>query len=196
LFFVIALESPFAAALNHLLRSEPWARERLAPFAGAGLELRSPPLPALRFVIAVEGSLAPARENEAPPALTVTLTPAVLPALLRGEDHLVRALKVDGDPKLADAVLYLARHLRWDAEEDLSLWLGDAAAHRIARGARGFAASQVDAGRRALESLMEYVTEEQPLLVRRGEADELGRRAARLRDALDRLEQRLERLAG
>ena len=33
-------ESPFAAGLNHLLESESWARERLAPFAGETIELR------------------------------------------------------------------------------------------------------------------------------------------------------------
>ena len=35
-------ESPVAAALNHLLEAESWARERLAPFAGETLELREP----------------------------------------------------------------------------------------------------------------------------------------------------------
>ena len=53
-------ESPIAAALNHLLESEPWARERLAPFAGEALELRAPPLPALRFLVAADGRLSAA----------------------------------------------------------------------------------------------------------------------------------------
>jgi hypothetical protein len=53
-------ESPVAAALNHLLESETWARERLAPFAGEALELRAPPLPALRFLIAADGRPPPA----------------------------------------------------------------------------------------------------------------------------------------
>ena len=52
-------ESPFAAALNLMLESEPWARERLAPFAGEVLELRAPPLPALRFsVVAIATRMA------------------------------------------------------------------------------------------------------------------------------------------
>ncbi len=40
---------PFSLALNHLLEREPWARERLAPFAGRTVELRNPPFPALRL---------------------------------------------------------------------------------------------------------------------------------------------------
>src|SRR5204862_533786 len=33
----------FCFALNHLLDAAPWARERLAPFAGESLELSAPP---------------------------------------------------------------------------------------------------------------------------------------------------------
>ena len=56
---MLTFESPFAAALNRLLQSEPWARERLRPFASETLELRAPPLPQLRFTITAEGGLAP-----------------------------------------------------------------------------------------------------------------------------------------
>src|SRR5579862_6587485 len=52
-------ESPFAAALNHLLDAEPWARERLLPFASETLELRAPPLPALRFAVTADGRQPP-----------------------------------------------------------------------------------------------------------------------------------------
>jgi len=45
------LETPLVAAINRVLEAEGWARERLAPFAGEALELRAPPLPALRFSI-------------------------------------------------------------------------------------------------------------------------------------------------
>ncbi len=66
------LESPIAAALNHLLAAEPWARERLAPHAGKLLELRSPPLPALRFAVQDDGRLGPA------PAGTATVSAPTL----------------------------------------------------------------------------------------------------------------------
>ena len=49
------LETPLAAALNRLLEAEDWARARLAPFAGETVELRAPPLPALRFAVRAEG---------------------------------------------------------------------------------------------------------------------------------------------
>ncbi len=164
------------------------------PFAGAVVQLQAPsPLPALRLAVSDGGTLLPASEG-ATPILTLTLMPAALPALLKGQENLMRAVRVEGNEKLADAILFLVRHLRWDVEEDLSRVVGDTAARRIASGARTLAAWQLEAARRALEGLMEYAGEEGRVLVPRAESDELGRRTARLRDALERLEQRLSLL--
>ncbi len=190
-------ESPFAAALNYLLESEPWARERLMPFAGEGLELRAPPLPALRFTIAADGKLAAGGPRPGPasrPALVITVGPGALAAALKGEEHLLRAVEVAGNARLAGEVMFLFRHLRLDAEEEAARLVGDVAAHRLAGIARGAAAWHADAARRVAEALVEYATEEKPLLVKRGELEEVATAHARLRDGLDRLEKRLGRL--
>jgi ubiquinone biosynthesis protein UbiJ len=185
-------ESPVAAALNHLLEGESWARERLAPFAGEALELRAPPLPALRFAIAAGGRLAPAAAD-AVPSLAITVGTQALPALARGEEHFLRAIEVSGNARLASEVMFLFRHLRWDFEEDLSRLVGDAAAHRAARAARTLIAWQRDAAQRIAEGLMDYAVEEKHLLVPRAELVKLAQGAAQLRDALERLQKRLER---
>jgi ubiquinone biosynthesis accessory factor UbiJ len=189
------LESPFARALSHLLEAAPWARERLAPFAGRTLEVRAPLAPALRFTVAAGGLLELAAEGAAP-ALVVALGPQALPAAVRGADHLMRAIEVTGDTRLAAEVMFLARHLRWDAEEDLSRLVGDAAAHRLASGARALAAWHADAARRIGESLVEYALEERRILAPRAELEALGAALARLRDGIERLEKRVERLEG
>ncbi len=192
------IESPFAAALNYLLDSEPWARERLAPFAGDGLELRAPPLPALAFVIGAGGRRLPRDPQSAPAgaALVITVGSGALAAAAKGEEELLRALAVSGNARLASEVLLLARHLRWDFEEELAGVVGDVAAHRVAAAARGIAAWHADAARRIAEGLVEYATEERPLLVKRAELEEIGATQARLRDSLERLQKRLERLGG
>ena len=184
------LETPLVAAINRVLEAEGWARERLAPFAGEALELRAPPLPALRFSIVEGGRLA----EGGTPTLTLTLRPESLPALARGEEHLMRTVGIEGNERLAQALLHLARHLRWDAEESLSRVVGDAAAHRIAGLARDFAGWQVDAARRLAAGFMEYAQEEARLLAPREGFTALAADAARLRDALERLEKRIERL--
>lgn len=186
------IDSPVARALNHLLEAEPWARARLAPFSAAVCELRAVPFAALRFRIAEGGTLAPAEEDE-PASLVLTLGPQALPALVRGEDHFMRAVEVNGNAQLASEVLFLVRHLRWDVEEDLSAWVGDALAHGLVRTAREFAALSREAAGRVAGGVMEYAIEERQLLVRRAELSGFGREIAVLRDAVDRLELRLER---
>ena len=181
-----------AAALNHLLAAEPWARERLAPFAGETIELGSPPFPAVRLTIAPGGLTEPA-SAETLPSLKIVLMPHAGAALLRGEEHFMRAVEVSGNAKLAEAVMALVRHLRWDIEEDLSRVVGDVAARRLAAAARDFVAWQSDSAQRLAESLAEYVTEEKKLLIRRAELDTLAGAIARLRDGVERLAQRVRR---
>jgi ubiquinone biosynthesis protein UbiJ len=187
------IQRSIAAALNHLLAAEPWAREALTPFAGEIVELQAPPFPALRFAVQENGSLAGAT-GDAPAALVIRLKPEAPAALLRGEEHFLRAVEVSGNAKLAEAVMLLVRNLRWDYEEDLSRLVGDVAAHRLAGAARSFAAWQADAAQRLGEAVGDYVTEESRLLVRRAELDALAGAAARLRDGVERLEQRIRRL--
>jgi ubiquinone biosynthesis protein UbiJ len=189
------LESPFAAGLNYLLESESWARERLAPFAGEVLELRAPPLPTLRFAVAPDGRLAMAGAD-ATAALTVTVGPGALAAMAQGEEQLLRAVDVSGNARLASEVMFLVRHLRWDAEADVAKFVGDVAAQRMIGMARGIAAWHVDTARRLGESFVEYAVEEKRLLVSRGELAGIADAQARLREGLDRLEKRIARLGG
>jgi ubiquinone biosynthesis protein UbiJ len=181
----------FCFVLNRLLAAEPWARERLAPFAGQVVELRAPALPALRFLIAEGGSLQP---GAAEPDLAMDIRPEVLAALTRGEEHAMRAIAVEGNAKLAAELLVLARHLRWDVEETLSGVVGDIAARRIADAGRAFAAWHLDAAQRLAAAVVDYVTDEKEILARRPQLDALGESLAALRDAIARLDKRLERL--
>lgn len=190
LFFMAVLETPFAFALNRLLEAEPWARERLAPFAGETVELRAPWLPAVRFAIAEGGRLAPGGAA----TLKISLRAGAPAALARGEEHFMREVDIEGNARLAHEVLYLARHLRWDYEEELARVLGDAPAHAVAQALRGFVSWQADAARRLAENLMEYALEEGRLLAPRPEFATFAADLARLRDAVERLAKRLERL--
>ncbi len=186
------ITAPAIAFVNHLLDSEPWAREKLAPFAGKRVRVTAPPLPDLAFAVSVDGKLEAAGEGE--PDLTVALSPADLPRLLRGDDTALRSIGFSGDAELAAALQYLARHLRWEFEEDLSRAVGDVAAHRIANTARDFIGWQKDAGVRLGENVAEYLTEESALLAPPAALARFGREVADLVDALERLEKRLDRI--
>jgi len=184
-------EVAFSFLLNRLLAAAEWARQRLAPFAGETVELRAPPLPTLRLRVLEGGSV---EAGGAEPGLTMTLKPELLVALGRGEEHAMRAVEVQGNAGLAAEILVLVRHLRWDLEEDLSRLFGDVVAHRLAGAARAFAAWHVDAAQRVAGALVDYATEEKKVLVRRAELETLAQPLAQLRDAIARLDKRLERL--
>jgi ubiquinone biosynthesis accessory factor UbiJ len=160
----------FCFLLNQLLDRERWARERLERYAGQSVELRPPLLPPLRLVIAAGGRI---EEGGPEPAVVITLD------------------GISGASELADELRYLAKHLRWDAEEELSRLVGDAAAERIGGTVRAFARWQLDAARRVSEALADYATNESGTLVRRRELEDFAAEIERLRAALDRLERRL-----
>ena len=194
-FSLMAFEPPLAAALNHLLDAEPWARERLVAFAESILELRVAALPPARLAITGDGHLRPAPPGE-PASLVVKFGPEAVPAMIKGEDHLLRAVHSEGDSRLAGEVLFLVRYLRWDAEENLSKVLGDVAAHRLAATARDFFASQKQALARTAESIVDYLLEERQLVTHAAAFEDHRFAVAQLRDAVERLEKRVDRLAG
>lgn len=191
---MITLETPILAAINHLLEAEPWAHERLTPFVGELLELRVAPLPAMRIAIAEGGRVEAARPGE-PSSLVIRVGPQALAALAKGEDYFMRAVDISGNARLASEIMFLLRHLRWDVEEDLSRLFGDVAAHRMVAITRQLTAWQADAARRAVDNVMEYVIEEKRLLTRRADLDGFAAQTAQLRDALERLDKRIQRLA-
>jgi ubiquinone biosynthesis accessory factor UbiJ len=188
------LPHPGILALNHLLEAEAWAREKLKPYAGQCVEFRSAPLPPLRLNILDTGLLRGAAEDAAP-NLVVTIGPAALPAMLRGEEALLREICIEDNADLAGTVQYLFRHLRWDIAEDLSKVFGDAVAERMVREGRRFVSWNKDAAEKLAQNLGEYLVEEQPLLARPAEVRRFLDEADKLRDDLARLEKRVEALS-
>ncbi len=186
------LDLPAVAFVNHLLAREQWARDRLGPFSGQHVRIRIAPLPDLVLAIDASGQVA-SRAADAV-ALTLTIPPASLPRILARDESALREVRMDGDAGLANAILFLFRHLRWDVEEDLSRVVGDVVAHRMAGAARDFAAWHRQAAERLGQNVAEYLQDEAGLLVRPHELEAFGREVDEVRDALARLEKRVERL--
>jgi ubiquinone biosynthesis protein UbiJ len=187
------LERGAVAGLNHLLSRQPLAAERLRPFAGQVVEIRCLPFPDLRLAIRESGLLDCAQEGTAS-ALVVKLRPGALPLLLARDEAARGQIDIEGPADLAGAVDTLFRTLVWDIEEDLSAAFGDVVAHRLASGGKALAAWQREAVLRFAENLAEYWVEEQPLLVRPGDAEKFGREVEALCDETAQLEKRIERL--
>jgi ubiquinone biosynthesis protein UbiJ len=189
------LERPVIGFLSMLVEREAWARERLAPFAGKYARVRLVPLPDLVIEVLEAGYIGPGHAA-AEAAVTLTISPAVVPLLFVRPDAAMRDVRIEGDTELARAIEFLFRNLRWDVEEDLSRIVGDVAAHRMAGAARSLGAWQREAAERLGENVAEYLKEEAGLLVYPYEVEQFGREVEALRDAVERLEKRVERVAG
>lgn len=177
------------APLNHLLRADAWAREALQPHAGKIAVFRCLPFET-RLEILGSGEVAPA-PAAALPALTLTLTPGLMLRVAARDDSVWRDIQTEGDTALAATIHQLWRHLRWDAEEDLSRVVGDVAAHRIAESGRTLQRWAGSGGDNLVRAFAEYWTEEQPLIAAKDDVARFTAEVDRLRDDLARLEKRI-----
>ncbi|HEY7758907.1 MAG TPA: SCP2 sterol-binding domain-containing protein [Burkholderiales bacterium] len=177
--------------LNHLLRGQPWLRERLMPFAGRSVRLEVPPL-ALVLAISAEGELQP---SAAPVAdASARLSPLTVMRLAAGEEGARSGIDVSGDAALAAALAGVLRELRWDAAEDLSRLVGDIAAHRLVRLGQGVLAWQRETLSSLLAATSEYLVEERHVLPGREAVASWAREVDALRDDAERLGQRIDQL--
>jgi ubiquinone biosynthesis protein UbiJ len=185
------------SALNHVLRQQAWARDRLRAHAGRTVRVVvvSPLGPVASGArIADDGTLEVASVDA--PTVTLTLTPSVdaLFGLLReGPRGLTGALKVDGDVMVAAAVGEIAQHLRWDVEEDLSRVFGDRVAHRVGETARDGARQAEDLRGRVESGVRQFLVQEDRQLVGREEMRTLSDALRELETVVGRLESKLGR---
>ena len=186
------LPHPATNALNHVLKSAPLALERLRKHAGRTAAFHVGPL-TLAFTVQTTGEVASAVAGAARD-LDVRISPFLLPRLALREEAAWREIEMQGDMELAQEISYLARNLDWDVEEDLSKVVGDIAAHRMVGTAREVVEWGREASLRLAQGVAEYWTEEAPLIASRVKVESFVREVAELRDAVERLEKRIERL--
>jgi ubiquinone biosynthesis protein UbiJ len=188
------------SALVHLLGQNDWARAKLAMFVGRvvriGVDapaLAGLPPPQLLARI-VDGGLLELvpwpSDGEPEVAVNMLLRPSVDAAfaLLRdGPGALSPHLRIDGEVMLAGALGEIARHLRWDVEEDLSRIAGDALARRIGGAVESGRTTALDLRSRLESSAIGYLAGDGGQLI-------AGGRLAALRAGIDGLENRVARL--
>lgn len=190
-------QSSLVSAINHILNQSAWASLTLRPYADQCVKVALPPFsfliqitPAGLIKIPVTDALS----NLPVPDVVIDL-PATTPLLaLQGQAAVMHHAKIQGSANLAQALAKLIEHLRWDAEADLSRLVGDMAAHRMVAGAHTLLSSSKDKAHMLTENLLEYVTEERPVFIRRIAIADFSDLVAQLQHDLNHLEQRLQRL--
>ncbi len=187
------LRPPFAAIINHLLKSASWARVKLQPYAGKTVLFAMSPFKAA-FLIDQSGTVQNQDQTaDAVYDVTITLTPGVALRVAAGDESAWREAQVAGDTGLARELLAITQNLRWDYEEDLSRVFGDVAAHRMAEAARGLKRWQQNSSEHLARSAAQYWTEERPLIASKQDIERYSKEVDRLRDDVERLAQRIAR---
>jgi len=177
-----------AAALNHMLAREPWARAALAPFAGRSARLQAAPF-SVQLGIAADGNFA---AGAGVPTVTVGVDAAALPRVLLEPKAALRNVRLDGDAEFAQALSNVLQKLRPEPEEELARFVGDAAAVRVVALLRAALAGAREAGGRLAVQAADYLAAENPMLVSRREMTAFSADVARLRDDVERLAKRIE----
>lgn len=182
----------FAVTFNHLLQSQPWSQERLQRHAGKTLQLNLPPLQLLVGI--EENGMIAASPEDSPHDASLAVSPLALLHMLSSRPTPQALVHTTGDASLAVDFGNIMQNLRWEAEEDLSKIFGDVLGHRMARTGSGLLSGVRQAATNFAANLVEYWTEEKPLLAKRADITRFVGDVDAVRDATERLEKRVERL--
>jgi ubiquinone biosynthesis accessory factor UbiJ len=190
------LSATLEQLVNRGLPRSPRARALCAQLAGRSLGVEIPGLTRLRvtsngLTLAIARDAAPADATVAGGLLALWRLAGDAPQPLA--QH--AGVTIGGDAQIAEQFAELGRLLRPDPEEELALLTGDVAAHRLARLGRAALRLPRRAAHTALVNLAEYLGHERGDLVPRHEGEQFLRGVDTLREDVDRLEARLERLA-
>lgn len=188
------ISTPISAAINHLLAREPWARDRLIRHAGK-IALFDAGVAAIRLKVAADGMVQPAGPDE-PATVTIRAKLTDLPLIAQNREHAFSYVQIEGDADFANTVSQLVETLRWEVEEDLARWIGDIPATRVTSGMRAMAGTARATQQKLAENVAEYLLEENPMLVRPRAVEEFAADVVTLRDDVERLAKRIEKLKG
>lgn len=177
-----------AAVLNRLLAQDAAARAELAQFAGRTVLIKLPVLNET-LVLMEDGRLA---ESMARAEATLELPLGFFTRRMQDKTAATRLVRLSGDAELGSRIGHVLSGLRWDAAEELSALIGDAATQRLVSIAGKVGGIPGALGSRLVLNLAEYWRDESPLLAHQRDVTRFCNEVDELRDDLARLEKRLD----
>jgi len=188
-----------APVLRRLLKDAPWAQERLQVFSGHRIAWDIAGVKGA-FLLDSKGmpqtlpDQAEGEEDQTYPGVHLSLSSEKLSVLGKGMDAIMREVRIEGNAGLAAELAFIARHLKPDPAEWMSPYLGDIAAEQLSQQLQQFLSWGSQAASRIAHSGVDYAVHEASLLP---SADAVSKHCSdvdHLRDAADRLAQRIARL--
>ena len=184
------------AALNRVLSLDSTSTEALRALEGRSIALRLKPWPAPVQISVRAGKLQ--ASDASAPDLSISASAGALVALAaeRGGFELPAGrIDISGDADLARRVQKLVNQMDPDWDRPLADFFGEVAGYQIAKGLRGALAWGRSTARSFVRSTSEYLREESRDLIAPGELADFIDGVEDTRDAVERLEARIERLA-
>ncbi|MCW9014906.1 MAG: SCP2 sterol-binding domain-containing protein [Gammaproteobacteria bacterium] len=192
--FIASLESAF----NQYLSLDPAALDQLAEMEGKIIAIDISGIgESLYLFPGIDGIMvlgdfdgeADTRLNGTPLALAkLSLSKNAAPVLFSGE------VIISGDTRLGHSFKKILSQIDIDWEEQLSLYVGDVVAHQLANVTREFSNWFSRSQRSVQLDIGEYLQEEQHFSPARAEVDRFINNVDEIRNAVDRLQARVNRL--
>jgi ubiquinone biosynthesis protein UbiJ len=182
--------------LNRVLALDSAAADSLAALEGRRVAIRLKPWPA-PIQLAVVGGRLMASDADSPD-LAITATPGALLAMAaeRGGFELPAGrIDISGDADLARRMQKLIAGLDPDWDRPFAQFFGEVAGYQIAKGLRGALGWGRATARAMLLNTTEYLREESRDVIAPGELAGFTDDVDRIRDDVERLEARIERVA-
>lgn len=189
-----SLLQPIARVLNRNIGESTAAREQCKRLDNKVIAIRVRDT-ALASYFLIEGeTITLATDHDADPDVVITGSLVTL-ALMAGEDSIRDgSLDLTGDAATAQAFQKLLAHAKPDVEEELSKVIGDAAAHTLGEFARGVGRWARETRAIMGDNIREYLQEESRDVPSRYEVERFTKDVGALRDDVDRLAARIDRL--
>ena len=188
---------PIAGLLNRKIRATTPARELCQQLAGTTVAIRVRDSALAMYFTIGDGAVELSTDFETEPDVVITGSLLTLASMAGASGmQAIRDGKLDltGDMEAAEAFQTLLGLAAPDIEEELSGLVGDVAAHRMGEVARGVRSWARSARSTMAANIREYVQEESREAPSRYETDRFSSQVNSLRDDVDRLEARLNRL--
>ena len=188
----------FEQLLKQAIQLDPEALERLAPMHGRVIKIELVGLGLYLYLVPEPGGIQLFRHFEGDPDCILRGTPLDLARMSSSRESAEQlfsgAVAIEGDSGLAHRFGEFISSLEIDWEEQLSHLTGDVIAHQIGNLTRGL----FDWGKKTRKTiglnLQEYLQEELRLLPGQYEAEPFLSNVDRLRDDVERLSARIDRL--
>lgn len=188
---------PITKILNRNLRETTPARELCARLDGTTVAVRLRDTALAMFFHISDDTIVLTTDSDSDPDVLITGSLLTLAGMAgsSGEDALRDGtLELTGDIQTAKAFQELLNFTKPDIEEELSSLIGDAAAHRLGKFARGVGSWSRSARSTMGSNIREFLQEESRDLPSRYEVERFTEQLDSLRDDVARLEARFDRL--